>query len=146
MIICKPNQSVVFLIVVSLLIGYSLVFIWLYQLFTSKTASIGFLVLACVVFTVLLYLSIRLAVSYVQIRGDAGKIHIHYRFVGRTHSYSIKELTDIQEVKIKTFGKSEFKQLILRFPQEQVSINNQVYSQYDALKSYIGQKRVHKKK
>jgi hypothetical protein len=141
MIVCQPKKPVVWLI--STLTGacYLLAGMWLYTIIRSPTPSLIALLMACLVLSLLLFFSIRLAVGYHNILADKGYITVHYSLAGKSKTYALAALTGVDEVIIPTFKNKEFRQLIMVFGKDRITVNNQVYTGYDALKAYAYQKK-----
>jgi hypothetical protein len=136
MIICQPKKPVVWLI--SMLTGacYLLAGMWLYTNIRSPAPSLVALFMACVVLSLLLFFSIRLAVGYQGIQADKGYITVYYKIAGKSKTYALASLTSVDEVIIPTFRNKEFRQLIMIFGKDRIAVNNQVYMGYDALKAF----------
>jgi hypothetical protein len=141
MIICQPRFPVVLLIGMMLFGFFMLTGIWLYNVITSPTPSIFWLFVVCLVLSLLLFLTIRLAFGYKRIVAGKGFISIHYKLLGTTKKYPIADLTGIDEVKINTFKDKQYRQLLLFFNHEKISLNDQVYMGYDTLKKFLNENR-----
>jgi hypothetical protein len=116
--------------------GYVLSGLWLYSIFTSTTPSWVALFIVCLMLAMLLFFSIRLAVGYIRIRADKNRVQVTYLVFGKTLTFPWSALTMVEEVKIPTFQHKEYRQLNLMFGTQKITLNNQVYSGYDSLKSY----------
>ena len=141
MIICQPKKPVVYLISILLITSFFLIGAWMYNIIGSPAPSFISLLIACLMLSLLLYLAVRLMVSYVKILAGDNKLTIRYTLMGKAKTYPLNSMTSVEEVKINTFQNKQFRQLIINFGGEKISLNNQVYTGYDSLKSYLNQKK-----
>jgi hypothetical protein len=139
MINCQPRQPVVLLISGFLCSAYLLAGIWMYSIFTSSPSLISLFII-CLILSLLLFFTVRLAVGYKGLRADKSNIIVDYKLLGKRKTYPLASLTGVEEVKINTFRNKEYRQLILMFGQDKITINSQVYTGYDALKAFVSQR------
>jgi hypothetical protein len=146
MLVCQPRKPVVMLIAACLCSCFLLACIWFYQLIRSPAPSLLSLFAACLLFAVLLFVTIRLSVGYISLQAGNNRLTVKYTILGKSKTYDLASVTAVEEIKIKTFQNKEFRQLLVTFGQEKISFNNQVYSGYDAMKHYLNQRKPGRRK
>jgi len=134
MIVCKPKSSVQIVLFALLAVAYGITFLLIgYAAGGLQSAWLYVGVVLSIIFSILF--TVKVLTGYKTLVIEKDKITIKYLF--RTYSFHIKQLSSWEEIEIKTYNKQVFKQIDLIFGQQKVSFSSQEHSDYNKLVQFL---------
>jgi hypothetical protein len=125
--------------------GYALLLLFLLRSLVAQENAFSKVVVISVLLALLLFITIRLLFNYKIIIVSKGKIIVRYKLVAAVRKFDLQDLKNVDEIRIKTFNSTEHRKLVMLFPHDKVSINSQVYLNYNKLKECLFEKKQKKK-
>jgi hypothetical protein len=138
MIVCKPKSSIQTVLFALLAVAYGITFL-LVGYVASGGQSLPLYVGVVLSITISILFTIKVLMGYKTLTIDKEKMSIKYLF--RTYSFGIQQLTSWEEIEIKTFNNQIFKQVDLVFGQQKVSFSGQEHTNYDKLIQFLKKKK-----
>ncbi len=138
MIVCKPKSSIQTVLFAFLAVAYGITFL-LVGYVANGTQSLPLYVGVVLSITITILFTIKVLMGYKTLTIDKEKMSIKYLF--RTYSFDIKQLTSWEEIEIKTFNNQIFKQVDLIFGRQKVSFSGQEHTDYDKLMQFLRKKK-----
>ncbi len=138
MIVCKPKSSIQTVLFAFLAVAYGITFL-LVGYVANGVQSLPLYVSVVLSITITILFTIKVLMGYKTLTIDKEKISIKYLF--RTYSFGIQQLTSWEEIEIKTFNNQIFKQVDLVFGQQKVSFSGQEHSDYDKLMQFLKKRK-----
>lgn len=133
----KPKFNTIFSLLVFLGICYVAFFVMLFLMFTSSEPSVFLYVMMPTLGLFGFIITARIVTNYKVIKAEQGKIEVKHTFLFRSKTFSMRELKEIKEEEIKTFGSNHYKHLNVRFENGMFTVSNQEYNEYDKFKKYL---------
>lgn len=134
----KPKFNTIFSLLVFLSICYIAFFVMLFFILTSTEPSVFLYVMMPTLGLFGLIITARIVTNYKVIKAEQGKVEVKHTFLFRTKTFNLRDLKEIKEEQIKTFGNNNnYKHLNVRFENGMFTISNQEYNEYDKFKKFL---------